>query len=267
MLQMSTDSSKLIYYYQTFSSLAPLAPLDNVVVYVCSLHFGQDPDTQAPYIHLNNHPPDTFTDLWPDLEVASQSGIRIMTMLGGAGTAYGVLFSDFATYYKLLHTFLQNYPVIRGIDLDVEETVSLTDIKRLIQRLHDDFGESFTITMAPLAGSLIRDSPGMGGFSYKHLIESPEGKSISWFNVQCYGCYTEDTYMKMVENGYRPDQLVMTMLGDEFTKQTLGKAVTEIKGVTLSYPTMAGCCLWEYGDTTVPPILWGKELEAILCER
>ena len=268
---MSTDSSKLIYYYQTFSSLGPLValPLNNVVVYVCSLHFGQDSVTKAPYLHLNDYPPDTFTDLWSDLEAASQSGIRIMAMLGGAGLAYGSLFNDFSTYYRLLWAFLQSYPFIRGIDLDVEETVRLEDIQRLIRILHEDFGgegREFTITLAPLVGSITDDGPGLGGFCYKTLLDSPEGEYIDWFNVQTYGCYTQDTYQSMVKNGYRPEQLVMTMLGNEYTPKTFPTALTEIQKIKAEYPTVAGCGLWEYGDTTVSPLLWGDKLADILGE-
>ena len=96
---MSVTSRKIIYYYQTFSSLIPLVheKLENVVVYVSSIHFGKNSVNSKPYIHLNNQTPDIFPDLWLETELASCSGIKIMTMLGGAAGAYDELFSDFNT--------------------------------------------------------------------------------------------------------------------------------------------------------------------------
>ena len=45
-----------------------------------------------------------------------------------------------------------------------------------MNRLIQDFGEDFTITMAPVADALINDGAGFGGFSYKELYNSKEGK-------------------------------------------------------------------------------------------
>ena len=69
-----------------------------------------------------------------------------------------------------------------GVDLDIEENVSLDNVKMLINRLNLDFGSNFIISMAPLAISLTEDTPGMGGFVYKDLYNSKEGKLITYFN-------------------------------------------------------------------------------------
>ena len=42
----------------------------------------------------------------------------------------------------------------------------------LIRHLVDDFGEDFTITMAPISTSLESDGGSMAGFNYKTLYES-----------------------------------------------------------------------------------------------
>ena len=256
---MIFNDNKIIYYYQTFTGLQPLIQqnLPNVHIFVSSLHFGTDSASKAPYIHLNNKPPDAFPALWKEVTLAHGKGMSIHVMLGGAGSAYQVLFSDFDTYYGLLRTFLQKYPFIQGIDLDVEEGTHLADIQRLIRQLHTDFGSQFVITMAPLASSLMGDGPGMGGFSYKRLLNSPEGQRIAWFNVQCYGCYTLDTYHAMVANGYPATKLVLGMLGSAYTNKTLFGAMEQLREVHSRYLDMCGTFLWEYGDTPVSPILWG----------
>ena len=76
--------------------------------------------------------------------------------------------------------------MLQGVDIDVEETVRLEDVQKLITKLDEDFGRQFILTMAPLAGSLAADEPGMGGFCYKDLWNTPQGQRINWFNGQFY---------------------------------------------------------------------------------
>ena len=90
-------------------------------------------------------------------------------MIGGAGGAYTALFSDFETYYSLLYILLNERRYIVGVDLDIEESVKLDDVKKLITRLNKDFGSTFIITMAPVASSMMYDMPGMCDFIYKDL--------------------------------------------------------------------------------------------------
>ena len=60
-------------------------------------------------------------------------------MTGGAGGAFTELFSDFKTYYPLLHQLLNEKTFIGGIDLDIEESVDINQIKMLIRLLKQDF--------------------------------------------------------------------------------------------------------------------------------
>ena len=126
-----------------------------------SIHFGKNEDG-SPYIHLNDHTPDDpkFDECWKELKTVSDRGVCVMVMMGGAGGAYNDLFSNYDTYYGLLKEFISNHSdVIKGLDIDIEEGVEINDVKKLIQNIHDDFGEGFIITMAPLGESLIYDSP------------------------------------------------------------------------------------------------------------
>ena len=76
-----------------------------------------------------------------------------MLMMGGAGGAYTELFSEFDVYYPMLKKLLTTKSWIKGIDLDMEESVSIDNAKKLIQCLVRDFGEDFIITMAPVSPS------------------------------------------------------------------------------------------------------------------
>ena len=56
---------------------------------------------------------------------------------------------------------------IKGIDLDIEESTSIDNVKMLINRLVKDFGGDFIITMAPVSSTLSTDGSSFAGFNYK----------------------------------------------------------------------------------------------------
>ena len=178
-------------------------------------------------------------------------------MIGGAGGAYTALFSNFEVYYNLLYELLNEKRYIKGVDLDIEESIKLDDIKMLIRRLKKDFGDDFIITLAPVASSVMYDMPSMGGFIYKDLNSSPEGGLISWYNVQCYEECSFEIYNSIINNGYTPSKIVIGMLGDSFDSLSFIPVMEEINKIKTKYPNMAGCILWEYGDTHINPIEWG----------
>ena len=66
--------------------------------------------------------------------------------------------------------------------------------------------------MAPIQGSLQKNFPGMGGFVYKKLYNSPQGQRINYFNGQFYDDYSSDAYIQIVNNGYPANKVVMGMI-------------------------------------------------------
>jgi hypothetical protein len=237
---------KTIYYYQSFCGLEKLyshvQDIDTIIL--SSIHFSSYKND--PYIHLNNYDPDSprFDSVWIELQKLYEQGVEIMLMVGGAGGAYKALFADIDTYYPLLFKLLRKKKIITGIDLDIEEGVDINDVKKLIDNLIKDFGEDFSITMAPIADALITDGTGFGGFSYKELYNSNEGKHIDWFNTQCYDSYTLETYDSIINNGYPSEKVVFGMIGGDYDDFT--KSLIEIKKVKEKYPDMAGVFVWEY---------------------
>ena len=138
-------SKRIIFYYQTFTDLKPILYKDTPLthIHLSSIHFGID-DNKKNYIHLNDHNPfdSIFDNVWNQLEIACKLDIKIVLMLGGAGGAYNVLFSDFEVYYKLLYNLIKSKPFITGIDLDIEEYTPLDDVKKLINRIVQDLEKS-----------------------------------------------------------------------------------------------------------------------------
>lgn len=236
-------TKRITFYYQTFDTPLVLPP-HVTHLHLAALHFGTEVDGQ-PYIHLNNYYPDSpvFDDVWDSLQALE--GIRILIMIGGAGGGFAAFFSNYDIYYPMLVQFLHNHNCISGVDLDIEETVDIGNIRLLISDIKRDF-PSFLVAMAPLQTSLQQDVPGLGGFIYKDLYMTPEGSQIDYFNTQFYTDFSIDAYNQIINNGYPANKVVMGSIngsGDAVTVQTLVR----------TYPTFGGVFSWEY-DTT--PVGW-----------
>ncbi len=250
---------KIIYYYQTFSTLEPIIYSNTIThIHLSSIHFGNQ--NNEPYIHLNDNSPydSLFDNVWKELFIASNNNIKIILMIGGAGGAFNDLFSNFEVYYSLLKNLINSKNIIDGIDLDIEESVSLDNVKMLINRIKKDFGPNFLISMAPIQTALQNDSPGLGGFIYKDLYSSLEGKLINYFNGQFYFDYSKNAYDAVIENGYPEEKVVMGMLmGQDFDKIQI-----ELKKLKEEYgSSFGGVFIWEYFGA---PNNWSKICNSIL---
>ena len=231
---------KIIYYYQTFVGLQKLKGKTSTTnLIISSIHFGDSK------VYLNDNEPsnDKFDQLWIETEDISETGIHVSCMIGGAGGAYKEFFSKFNFYYEKLRDFLVSKPWIQGVNLDVEELVDIENIKGLICRIRNDFGEDFTITMAPVAYTMESDVKGLGGFVYKELYNSNEGKMIDWFNCQCYDPFSLETYKKIINNGYPENKIVMGMMSGQFNDNSFVDIVRSVKD---DYPDVCGFYDWEY---------------------
>lgn len=248
---------KIIYYYQTFNGLRKILYQGTPVthIHLSSIHFGLNTDN-TPYIHLNDFTPldPKFDTVWNELEEAENYNINTILMVGGAGGAFNNLFNDFEKYYPLLKNLVQSKKIIKGIDLDIEEYVKLEDVKMLIKKIKEDFGSDFIITLAPIQSSLQKDNPGMGGFIYKDLYNSDEGKMIEYFNGQFYFNYSEETYTEVINNGYPCEKVIMGMIsGQDYT--------SELKKIVNKYgDKFGGVFIWEYYDS---PPNWYLDIQKI----
>ena len=223
-----SSNNCVIYYYQTFCGLDAIIQSkhkpDNI--HLSSIHFGLDSENQ-PYIHLNNYTPGDpkFSSVWTQLQQCKQQGINITLMIGGAGGGYRSLFSNYATYYRILKQLLiDKTGLITGVDLDIEEIVSLKDTLKLITDIKHDFPD-MTISMSPVQFSLETDVPGMGGFCYKDILKT---NLVDYFIGQFYTDFSLDAFTKCVENGYSPEKIVIGMISGQDFGDNLD-AISEIK--------------------------------------
>lgn len=141
-------------------------------------------------------------------------------MLGGAAKgSYARLDASqaqFEAYYSPLADLIRKRG-LDGLDLDVEEEMSLRGIIRLIDRLRSDFGPGFIITLAPVAAALVSLNPAhnLSGFNYGEL-ERQRGREISWYNAQFYcgwgDCSSPAMYEMILLRGWEKEKIVVGMV-------------------------------------------------------
>lgn len=278
----AAGSPRIIYYYQTLTDLSPIIKNLNPAtkkpyttdIFLASFHLGQQSDGTE--IHLNDYPPTNtvFNTPWQQLGKLQGMGVKLHMMLGGAACcSYQELFSNWNTLYPVLKQTLQTYH-FNGIDLDIEQSVTLRDVQRLIDQLYADFGSGFQITLAPVASDLTQ-GVGLSGFNYKSLYQSPEGSKIAWFNTQFYSGFgslsSTSDYEAAINNGFPADKVVAGMLGnpnDGGGYVDVNQVALTVKQLVKKYPTFGGVFSWEYFDTlpggTTNPEQWSQLMDQSL---
>lgn len=305
---------RIIVYHQTHFadtpttkqqhiSLLPLLnenPIAVTHVILAAIHLNENPGD----ITLNDDPYTTpkLEPVWAEARTLRQHGIKVMGMLGGAAQgSYNRLDADdraaFMRYYAPLRDMVRA-TALDGLDLDVEEDMSLAGIVRLVLQLRADFGPTFVLTLAPVAMALQeRDNTGLAGldpqrvldmlaghkrrtnlsgFSYRAL-EKAVGHEIDWYNAQFYCGWgsAEDTsgYDRIVDAGWRPERVVMGLITNPeggagwVDDETLYETLLVLSG---KHEGFAGVMGWEYyGSITARepygwPWSWAKLMTRIL---
>ncbi|RYP44719.1 hypothetical protein DL768_008850 [Monosporascus sp. mg162] len=254
---------RIILYHQTIHdrdgnlvSILPLLTQPGISIthlIVAAIHINEDPDG----LTLNDNPlsDPRFTSLWAELRVAQASGVTVMGMLGGAAKgSYARLDGDegaFERYYAPLHELIRERG-LQGLDLDVEEEMSLAGVIRLIDRLRADFGAAFVITLAPVATALLDARRNLSGFDYEAL-EVMRGAQIAWYNAQFYCGWGDASnpvmYEMCVARGWAPEKLVVGLV--TAPDNGAGWVPFEVLGPNLSllrhqFPGFGGVMGWEY---------------------
>ncbi|KLJ09506.1 chitinase [Blastomyces silverae] len=258
------NQPRIVCYYQTYYpnnsttyiSMLPLMLNNSGITHtiLAAIHINEEPTN----ITLNDHSPDDprYMPLWAEARVMQTQGIKVMGMLGGAARgSFERLDQDASTferYYVPLRDMIRNHP-LDGLDLDVEEEMSLEGIIRLIDRLKADFGEQFIITLAPVATALIEGLPHLSGFNYKAL-EAARGSKIAWYNTQFYngwgGIDTTGVYDRIIAEGWAPEKVVagtLTNPGNGSRGYVPLDKLSAVLGTLMSrYATFGGVMGWEY---------------------
>ncbi|KAI3321891.1 glycoside hydrolase family 18 protein [Xylariaceae sp. AK1471] len=281
----STSLPRLILYHQTTHnpdgtscSILPLITQPGITVthiIIAAIHINQDPYG----LTLNDHPPSDprFTTTWAELRVAQASGITILGMLGGAAKGtYTRLDRDrtsFELYYEPLYDLVRERG-LSGLDLDVEESMSLAGIIRLIDRLRADFGPDFIITLAPVAAALLDARRNLSGFDYEAL-EVMRGSQIAWYNAQFYCGWGDASnpimYEMCVARGWAAEKLVVGLVTTP--ENGAGYVPFEVlhpnfKLLQRQFPKFGGVMGWEYFNGRPGgkerPWEWAQEMTKIL---
>lgn len=244
-------------------------------VILAAIHINEDPHN----LTLNDHTPDQprFHTLWAELRILQASGIKVLAMLGGAakGTYERLDGSQeqFERYYAPLKHLIRSRS-LDGIDLDVEEEMSLGGIMRLIDRLRSDFGKTFLITMAPVAMAMLDPTKNLSGFDYEAL-EVMRGRDIAWYNTQFYCGWGNLSntlmYDMMLQKGWMPEKLVIGVVtnpanGSGFVPWEMLSAVLGI--LNRRHQNFAGVMGWEYFNSmpgeTDRPWEWASSMSSLL---
>ena len=279
---------RVVVYHQTHfgpdGQFVPLLPLVTegaesvglTHLIIAAIHLNEQPGD----INLNNDPPGhpRNAPLWDEVAILQDTGVKALGMLGGAakGTYERLDGSDeeFEVYYVPLREVLRHHR-FDGLDLDVEEDMSLQSILRLIDRLILDFGNDFIITLAPVATAL-QGRRHLSGFDYEAL-EVMRGSSIAWYNTQFYNNWgnleTFVDYDAILRKGFKPEKIVVGVLthpGSGHGYVEHGELLKTLNALNQFYPGFGGIFGWEYfnsipGDTA-RPFEWAHMMSKILSK-
>ncbi|KAJ5280245.1 Glycoside hydrolase superfamily [Penicillium angulare] len=274
------ERPRVILYHQTlvpgdgpYVSMLPLLENNTGATHVilAAIHLNDDPN----HITLNDDPPDNpkFDPLWAEVPLVKQGGVKVMGMLGGAAQgSFARLDGDqaqFERYYGPLLEILRRYE-LDGLDLDVEEDMSLQGVIRLIDRLKADMGDGFIITLAPVAAALIGIG-NLSGFDYRQL-EQARASKIGWYNAQFYNGWgpAEDPrmYAAMIAQGWSPRRIVYGLLtnpGNGSQGYVSGEKISPVLGALVEqFPNFGGVMGWEYFNAlpggTAKPWQWATQM-------
>ncbi|KAF5867179.1 hypothetical protein ETB97_004100 [Aspergillus alliaceus] len=274
------DRRRVICYHQTlcpdrgqYVSALPLVHNNTGITHIiiAAFHLNAEPG----HITLNDDPPhhSMYDEMWAEVPLLKQRGVRVMGMLGGAAPgSFQCLDGDqetFERYYLPLLAMIQHHR-LDGVDLDVEEHMSLAGIIRLIDRLKLDLGDGFIITLAPVAAALLGIG-NLSGFDYREL-ERQRASKISWYNTQFYNGWgpADDPrmYEAIVAQGWSPQRVVYGLLTNP-GNGSQGYVPREIIGPILGqlveqFPNFGGVMGWEYFNSKPgereKPWQWAAEM-------
>lgn len=258
----SLERRRVICYHQTlipgegsYVSMLPLVENNTGATHVilAAIHINEGPGN----ITLNDDPADSpkFDPLWAEVPLVKRGGLKVMGMLGGAAQgSFQRLDGDsdqFERYYGPLRDLIRRYQ-LDGMDLDVEEEMSLQGVIRLIDRLKADMGDDFIISLAPVAAALLGVG-NLSGFDYREL-EQARASKIAWYNAQFYNGWgpAEDPrmYAAIVAQGWAPRRVVYGLLTNPgngsqgyVPRDKIGPVLATL---VQQFPTFGGVMGWEF---------------------
>lgn len=279
-----TPYHRIIYYHQTqykdnkyISILPALKPSAGVThVIVAAIHLNAPNN-----ITLNDdlYNSDKFIPLWLEVRQLQAAGVKVLGMLGGAAqgsyTKLDGTLEGFHRWYQPLRKMI-TWAGFDGLDLDIEEAMSLGGVVRLIDHLKTDFGQSFLVTMAPVAPAML-NRQNLGGFNIEEL-EKGLGSRIAWYNTQFYCGWGDMSkphgYDAIIARGWPQEKIVIGLVTnpDNGAGWVKDKDIRKCLGELLArYPRIGGVMGWEYWNAVTSadaevgsPWKWAEMMKEIL---
>ncbi|KAL2692440.1 hypothetical protein Neosp_002849 [[Neocosmospora] mangrovei] len=275
---------RIIFYHQTqyrddryISILPTLNPSSGVThVIVAAIHLNA-PDNITLNDDLYNS--SKFIPLWDEVRQLQAAGIKVLGMLGGAAqgsyTKLDGSLEGFHRWYQPLREMIK-WAGFDGLDLDIEEAMSLGGVVRLIDHLKTDFGQSFLVTLAPVAPALL-NRQNLGGFNIEEL-EKGLGSRIAWYNTQFYCGWGDMSkphdYDTIIARGWPQEKVVIGLVTNPancsgYVSDAKLKAC--LKELVSRYPRIGGVMGWEYWNAVTEespdvgtPEKWAEMINDIL---
>ena len=285
--KLPSCGTRIICYHQehyladgTFIPALPLLERGTGVTHVifAALHLNH-PDIAPLTLNDDAWDSERAARVWEDASRLQSGGVQVLAMLGGADHgSFAPLDGDyptFAKHYAVLQSMICATG-IDGLDLCVEEEMSLAGIVRLIDHLRTDFGQEFLVTLAPV-GPALRGGEQLSGFDYMEL-EKAMGSKIDWYNVQFYCGWgsLQDThaYEAIIEQGWDPSRVVAgTVTNPKICRGWVCDTVirSTLHALQKKYPRFGGVMGWEYTFSITSahpcegkPWLWAELMTHIL---
>ena len=241
---------RIAFYYQTFTQHDNcLNDLDPRVtdLYVAAVHFGHDPVTKKPYIHLNDHPPPYFNTFFEDLDKV-RNDVRVHVMIGGAGGGLAPLIQKPTIYMPMLQSFLLYHDRITGINIDVEEPgISTDDVCQLLQRLHELF-RGYELSLAPIASPASGTPYPKDTFQWSAFLQRQEANLVRTYLVQMYSDFTVDALNAFMRNKtLLSSNILVGTISDQF-KYRMKDLGTHYYNMLAAHPDLGGAFDWEMYD-------------------
>ena len=218
-------------------------------------------NTFATHIHIdidiNNYYDNYYDNLWVDLGIATEKNMTcIICITLNENNLYDNLF------YDKLCDLINNNPLIKGIDINVENNVSLENTKKFIINFKQDYPDLLLIMSTIGYSMCVNDIDTLYEdekiWSYSLFNKSNEAKLIDYYCCNFNEAnLTMDSFEDMINNGFSPEKIIMGCNSNNFEAYDNYFELNQIKK---HYPNMGGTFIKYYNDS---PYKW--DLNAWLC--